>query len=65
MRIEAKVVRTGQDIIDYIERNGLAEAYVAVGCEGYVADPEDEIVVGFDGETLMFFDDCYYEGFCN
>ena len=52
-------------VIDFIEKNGLADAYVTVGCEGYVADPEDEIVIGFNGENLMLVDACYYEGFCD
>ena len=64
-KIESRVVTTGRDIIDFIEKNGLADAYVTVGCEGYVADPEDEIVIGFNGENLMLVDACYYEGFCD
>ena len=62
---ENRVVTTGKDLVNYIIENGLEEAIVEVGAQGYVSDPNEEVVVGYDGNFLLIFDSCYYEGYCD
>lgn len=58
-------IRTGKDLIRYIQNNRLEDCPVGVGCEGYSNDPEDldtDIFVDltYDGR-LLIHDNSYYE----
>lgn len=57
--IEAKTIFTGKDIVDYIYENGLEDAEIRLGVEGYSSS--QDLAIAYNGEHLWLVDCCMYE----
>ena len=61
--MEGKIITTGKDLIAFIEDNGLQDAYVIVGCEGYTSGEDEDVNAYALGDKLLICDGVAYEDY--